>query len=250
MTPLDYLGIAGTGVFAGAVNTIAGAGSLLTFPVLVAAGLPPLAANVTNDIGVVPGNVAGVAALRTGLAGQRRLLRVVVPITAAGSLAGAVLLILAPARAFEAAAPALLLAASVLTAVQPRLARIARRAGRERNGWLRAAVCAIAVYGGYFGTGIGVLFIAVLGLFLAEDLSRLNAVKTLLQLLSNGVAGVLFVFVAPVRWPVALILALGTTAGGPAGAWLARFISASRLRQVICVTGMAASGYLFWQRFC
>lgn len=245
---MEYLEILGSGVVAGAVNTLAGAGALLTFPVLVAVGLPPLAANVTNDIGVVPGNVAGVIALRAGLAGQRRLLRVTVPLTVAGSIAGAVLLLMAPARVFEIAAPVLLLAASVLTAVQPKLARLTRRADRERHGWLRATVAAIAVYGGYFGTGIGVLFVAVLGLFVKEDLGRLGAVKTLLQLLSNGVAGLLFVFVAPVHWPAALILALGTTIGGPVGARLARHISARRLRQVICVIGVAASGYLFWQQ--
>jgi uncharacterized membrane protein YfcA len=249
VTPLDLLELAGTGVVAGTVNTIAGAGSLLTFPVLIAVGLSPVAANVTNDIGVVPGNLTGTAALRAGLAGQRRLLRVIVPLTLAGSLAGAVLLILAPARAFEAAAPGLLLAASVLTAAQPRLARLAQRAGRERSGWLRVSVSAIALYGGYFGTGIGVLFIAVLGLFLNQDLSRLNAVKTLLQLLANAAAGVLFVFIAPVNWAAVLMLALGSTIGGPLGARLARFISARRLRQVICVAGIAASGYLFWQQF-
>lgn len=248
MVPLQYLEVLGTGVAAGAVNTIAGAGSLLTFPVLIAVGLPPLAANVTNDIGVIPGNAAGVAALRSGLGGQRRLLSVTVPLTVAGSLIGAILLIMAPARAFEIAAPALLLTASVLTALQPKLARLTHRANGEQQGWLRAAVTAIAVYGGYFGTGIGVLFIAVLGLFVREDIGRLNAVKTLLQLLSNGVAGVLFIFVEPVRWPAVLILAVGTTIGGPLGARLAGRISARTLRQVICVVGIAASGYLFWQQ--
>jgi hypothetical protein len=249
VNPLQYLEVLGTGVVAGAVNTMAGAGSLLTFPVLVAVGLPPLAANITNDIGVVPGNLAGTVALRAGLKDSGHLLKITVPLTVAGSIAGAALLLLAPARAFEIAAPVLLLAASILTALQPKLVRLTQRAGRERRGWLRATITAIAVYGGYFGTGIGVLFIAVLGLFVREDLSRLNALKTLLQLLANGVAGVLFVIVAHVYWPVTVVLALGTTIGGPLGARLARHISARTLRQVICVAGVAASGYLFWQRF-
>jgi uncharacterized protein len=249
MTPLDLLAVAGAGLVAGAVNTIAGAGSLLSFPVLVAVGLSPLAANVTNDIGIVPGNASGVLSLRRDLVGQRPLLRTIVPLAAAGSLLGGGLLLIAPARVFQLAAPILLLLGSLVTAAQPRLTRITSRAEHSQQTWLRASVAGVAIYGGYFGTGIGVLFVAVLGLFVKDSLRRLNATKTLLQLIANGIAGILFAFVAPVHWPAAAALAVSSSLGAPVGGRLARYIPANRLRQVICVIGAGASGYLFWKQF-
>lgn len=250
MTALDLLAVGGLGVVAGAVNTIAGAGSLLTFPVLVGLGLSPVAANVTNDVGIVPGGAAGVLSLRRDLVGQRPLLRTILPITVAGSLAGGILLLVAPARVFEVAAPVLLLLASVVTALQPKLVELTSRVDEQNHrGWLRAVVGGVALYGGYFGTGIGVLFIAVLGLFVKDSLRRLNATKTLLQLLSNGIAGILFVFVAPVHWVAAAVLAVGGTIGAPVGGRLARHVPAGTLRLVVCVVGVLASGYLFWQQF-
>jgi uncharacterized membrane protein YfcA len=247
VTPLDYLAVAGAGLVAGAVNTLAGAGSLLSFPVLVAVGLSPLAANVTNDIGIVPGNASGVISLRGDLAGQVPLLRTLLPLTAAGSLAGGTLLLVAPAHVFEVAAPVLLLLASLLTAAQPRLATWTQRSGKPHAGWMRATIAAVAVYGGYFGTGIGVLFVAVLGLFLHESIRQLNSVKTLLQLVSNGVAGIVFAFVAPVHWTAALVLAVSSSIGAPVGGRLSRVIPAAGLRAVITVVGVGASGYLFWR---
>jgi uncharacterized membrane protein YfcA len=228
VTPLDYLAVAGAGLVAGAVNTLAGAGSLLSFPVLVAVGLSPLAANVTNDIGIVPGNASGVVSLRGDLTGQGPLLRTLLPLTAGGSLTGGTLLLVAPAHVFEVAAPVLL-------------------SGRPHAGWMRATIAAVAVYGGYFGTGIGVLFVAVLGLFLHESIRQLNSVKTLLQLVSNGVAGILFAFVAPVHWTAALVLAVSSSIGAPVGGRLSRVIPAAGLRAVITVVGVGASGYLFWR---
>ncbi len=244
MTPADFAAVAAAGVAAGAVNTIAGAGSLITFPVLIAVGLSPLSANVTNDIGVFPGNVSGAVAFREELRGQRQRLRQLLPIAALGAITGAVLLLAFPARAFEVVAPALLLLASGITAAQPMLARWAQSAHGQRHGPLRLAILAIAVYGGYFGTGIGVLFFAVLGVFVDDSAKRLNATKQMLQLVTNGIAGVLFAFVAPVRWSAVLILAVSTAIGGPIGARLSRHISAAALRTVVSLVGASAAVYL------
>jgi uncharacterized protein len=241
LTPLDLVAIAVAGVAAGAVNTIAGAGSLLTFPLLIALGLPPLSANVTNDLGVIPGNVSGAVALREELVGQTPRLRSLLPIAGVGSLVGAVLLLSFPARTFEQVAPFLLLVASAVTAAQPALARLAQRSTRPRHHPLRLVITAIAVYGGYFGTGIGILFFAALGVFVDDTAARLNATKQMLALVSNGVAGVLFAFIAPVHWGVALVLAVSTAAGGPIGARLSRRISATALRTVICAIGAVAA---------
>ena len=241
MTPLDLVALAVAGVAAGAVNTIAGAGSLLTFPLMIALGLSPLSANVTNDIGVLSGNVSGAIGFRHELSGQSARLRSLLPIAAVGSLIGAVLLLSFPARTFEQVAPFLLLVASVVTAAQPALARMAQRSTRPRHHPLRVVIAAIAVYGGYFGTGIGVLFFAALGVFVDDVATRLNATKQTLQLVSNGVAGVLFAFVAPVHWGVALVLAISTAVGGPIGARLSRRISAAALRALICTVGVVAA---------
>ncbi|HVN50191.1 MAG TPA: sulfite exporter TauE/SafE family protein [Acidimicrobiales bacterium] len=244
MTPLGFLALAAAGVAAGAVNTIAGAGSLLTFPLMIALGLSPLSANVTNDLGVLPGNVSGAVGFRHELSGQAPRLRALLPIAGVGSLIGAVLLLSFPARTFEQVAPFLLLVASLVTAAQPALARLAQQSRRPRHHPLRLVVAAIAVYGGYFGTGIGILFFAALGVFVDDTASRLNATKQTLQLVSNGVAGVLFAFVAPVHWAFALVLAVSTAVGGPLGARLSRRISATALRAVICTVGVAAAAVL------
>ena len=241
MTSLDLVALAVAGLAAGAINTVAGAGSLLTFPVLIAVGVPPLAANVTNDIGVIPGNVSGAVGFRRELVGQRPRLVQLLPIAAVASLVGAVLLLSFPAHTFEVVAPFLLLLASAVTAAQPALARWVQRSTRPRHHPLRLVIGAIAVYGGYFGTGIGVLFFAALGVFIDDVATRLNATKQLLQLVTNGVAGILFAFVAPVHWAAAIVLAVSSGLGGPIGARLSRRISEQALRAVICTVGVVAA---------
>jgi uncharacterized protein len=239
----ELIAIAFAGVLAGAVNTIAGAGSLLSYPLMVAFGIPPLAANVTNDLGVVPGNITGAYAMRERLRGQRALLRRLVPRAIVGSLIGAALLLLIAGGAFGWVAPPLLLCASVMTLAQPALIRWSQGiAGGRRI--FHATINLVAVYGGYFGTGIGLLFMAVLGMFVDEDTRDLNAAKTLLQLLANGVAGIVFAFVADVRWPVAAAMAIGSLAGGRLGGTLADRISADGLRTVVGVIGIGAAIWL------
>jgi uncharacterized membrane protein YfcA len=241
MTAFDLAALVVAGVAAGAINTIAGAGSLITFPLLVAIGIPPLAANVTNDIGVLPGNISGAVGFRRELVGQGPRLRMLLPIAAVGSILGAILLLSFPAHTFEVVAPFLLLVASGVTAAQPALARWVERSTRPRHHPLRVVTAAIAIYGGYFGTGIGVLYFAALGVFIDDLATRLNATKQTLQLVTNGVAGIIFAFVAPVHWVAAAVLAVSSAAGGPIGARLSRRISERALRTVICTVGVVAA---------
>ncbi len=245
ITPLDDVAVAGAGLVAGAVNAVAGAGSLLTFPVLVAVGLSPLSANVTNCIGVVPGNLAATYGFRAQLAGQRRRLLGYVAPGAVGSIIGGALLLALPSHSFALVAPALVALASILTLAQPALARRLDRAQARRNAMgLAGGILLVSVYGGYFGSGIGVLFLAVLGIFVVDTLPRLNGAKTVLQALANGVAGILFAFLGPVRWWLVLILAVSSAAGGPLGARLSLLIPARVLRPVIGVIGLGAAVYL------
>ena len=242
VTALDDVAVAAAGLFAGAVNAIAGAGSLLTFPVLVGVGLSPLAANVTNSIGVVPGNLSGTWGFRKELEGQgARLLRFALP-GVAGSLVGGVLLLVLPSHSFALVAPVLVGLASVLTLAQPVISRkVSQTPSRRNTTALTVGIFAVSVYGGYFGSGIGVLFIAVLGIFVADRLARLNAAKTVLQALANGVAGVLFAFLAPVHWWLVLILSVSSAAGGPVGARMSSRIPAPALRLTIGVLGLASA---------
>lgn len=243
----ELICIAVGGVAAGAVNTVAGAGSLLTYPVLVGFGLAPVAANVTNDLGVLAGNATGLVGLRHHFRGQRELLNRLVPRAAIGSLVGAALLLLAPAAAFAWAAPPLLLLASLVTLTQP---AVIRWTSRLRGGHhvFHLTIDLVAVYGGYFGTGIGLLFMATLGLFIEDTPHRLNAVKTLLQLLANGVAGVIFAFAAQVHWDVAAAMALGALGGGRVGVLIAGRVRAPTLRAVVAVVGVGAAAWLFADR--
>jgi uncharacterized membrane protein YfcA len=238
---LQYLAIAGAGLAAGIVNTIAGAGSLLTYPVLVAVGLSPLSANVTNDLGVLPGNVTGAIGFSAEVRDQRTLLRQLVPIGAAGALLGGILLLAFPARSFELAAPVFILLASIITALQPRIAARVSRSGQSRHRPMLVAIVAISIYGGYFGTGIGVLFFAALGVFRPESARHLNATKQILQLISNGVAGLLFAVTGPVHWWVAVVMGVANAVGGPIGARLSKVIPADGLRIVVSCVGSAAA---------
>lgn len=232
------------GLAAGTINTVVGSGTLVTFPVLLAVGYPPVLANVTNTVGLVAGSASGVVGYRAELAGQRaRLLRLGTA-SATGALAGAVALLTAPAQVFRTVVPVLIALSCVLVVGQPWLA--ARLRARQVTGHphggpvLYVAVLLAGVYGGYFGAAQGVLLIAVLGLLLDEGLQRVNAAKNVLALLVNLVAAVLFVAVTDVAWQAAGLLAAGAVVGGQLGAALGRRIPGPVLRVVVVVVGVVA----------
>lgn len=251
VTGLDLVGVAAVGVVAGAVNAIAGAGSLVTFPLLVALGQSPFSANVTNCIGVVPGNVTATVRFKEELVGVGGTMRYVVPWAVVGSLAGGIALLAVPGGSFAVVAPVLVGLGSLLTLAQPAIARRIRPhdgSGRYPLAF-GLAVLATATYGGYFGTGIGVLFVAILGTFLRARVNRLTAMKTVLQGLSNGVAGLLFAVVAPVNWIVVVVLGLATGAGGPVGARIATRVPAGPLRMAIALFGLVSAVVLGLRAF-
>ena len=236
------------GVLSGMVNALAGGGSLLLFPALLAVGLPPLAANVTNSVAQCPGYVGFALGSRRELRGQRGRVLSTMGVAVIGSLAGSVLLLVLPATVFNAVIPALVAVASLLLGVQPWLARwIGEPESRapDRYAVLLPAVFVGAVYGGYFGGALGVLLIAVLALTVHDDLRRLNAVKGVLSLIISVVSVPVFAFGAPVDWLAVALLAPATLVGGFIGAKLAGRLPASALRVAVVVVGLAVSIYLF-----
>lgn len=244
MDPLEALAIVVAGIGAGAINTVVGSGTLITFPVLIALGYAPLLANVSNNVGLVPGSVSGAIGYRRELRGQRSRAVRLGACSIIGGLAGAVLLLALPASAFDAIVPALIGLAVALVVLQPRLTRALaarrRHADEERRPSLLAAVAATGVYGGYFGAAQGVLLMAVLGIGVADSLQRHTATKNVLALLVNAVAAVVFIAVADVDWTVAGLIALGSIVGGQVGATVGRRLSPTLLRAVIATVGIAA----------
>lgn len=240
VTPLEIAAIVAAGMAAGTINTIVGSGSLITFPTLLALGYAPVVANVTNTVGLVPGSLSGAIGYRRELSGQRmRAIRLGIAATL-GGLTGAVLLLVLPATAFQRVVPYLILGAVVLIALQPRLSRAmaTRRANGERHALpLMVTIYLTGIYGGYFGAAQGVILIALLGIFVADDLQRLNGLKNAMTVLINGVAALLFILIAPVVWPVALLLAVGSIVGGQIGSLLGRRLPPLLLRIVIMVVG-------------
>lgn len=244
MTIVEAVVIVAAGMAAGTINTIVGSGSLITFPTLLAFGYPPVVANVSNTLGLVPGSLSGMVGYRRELVGQRdRIIRYGL-VAAAGGLTGGLLLLVAPESAFEAVVPFLILIACVLMAFQPRLARFmaARRgieAGHPRA--LSLAVYLTGIYGGYFGAAQGVILMALLAIFLTDDLQRLNGLKNWLAAVVNGVAAILFVLVAPVDFGVAGLLAVGSIVGGQVGATIGRRLPAPVLRAAVVGVGLVVA---------
>jgi uncharacterized protein len=240
----EIVAIAVAGLAAGAINTLVGSGTLITFPVLLAFGYAPVTANVSNTIGLVPGSVSGAIGYRRELAGQRgRVLRLGV-MSLAGGITGAVLLLVLPASAFKAIVPVFIAIALVLTVLQPRLTRWLsdRRIDLERRGsvLVSLAVYVTGVYGGYFGAAQGILLLGILGVALTQDLQRTNALKNVLAGLVNGVAGLYFVFAAHVDWGPAAIIAATAIVGAQLGARYGRRLPPEALRAVIVVVGVFA----------
>ncbi|MBJ7455427.1 MAG: sulfite exporter TauE/SafE family protein, partial [Thermoleophilia bacterium] len=230
---IDLLLLLLTGVLAGAVNAVAGGGSLLSFPVLIATGLPPLTANVTNTVAQMPGYLSIVEGYRPDLRGQGPRIRALIAPTLIGALAGVGLLALGGDETFEVVVPWLILGACALLAVQPRLAARLRARTEERTGLsapLVLAVAAGAAYASYFGAAAGVLLLAILAAGISDRLQRLNALNRFLVLIANAIAVPALILVAPVDWASVAVLAPATLVGGAIGARLARRLPDNVLR--------------------
>jgi uncharacterized membrane protein YfcA len=244
MSPLDALAIFGAGLAAGTINVIVGSGSLITFPTLLALGYPPVLANVSNNVGLVPGNVSATVAYRAELTGQRRRLAQLGSASLLGGLLGATLLLALPGSVFKAAVPGLIALAAVLMALQPRLsAGLDRRGDRPvGGGWaLRLGVFFTGVYGGYFGAAQGVILIALLAIFIDDDLQRLNGTKNALALTVNAVAGLVFVASTHIAWSVAGLIAAGSIIGGQGGGRFGRRLPAPALRWCVVIVGLGVA---------
>jgi uncharacterized membrane protein YfcA len=247
MSVTDFLIILLAGMGAGTINTVVGSGSLITFPTLVALGYPPLLANVSNNIGLVPGGVSGVHGYRRELVGQRTRLRRLVPASILGGLTGATLLLVLPSSLFDKVVIVLICTALVLVVAQPTLSRrlAARRAARPHTHHdatlgVQVLVALAGVYGGYFGAAQGIILISILGIMIDDHLQRLNGCKNVLAGSVNAVAAIVFILVTDVDWKVVAAIAVGSTIGGQIGARYGRRLNPVALRAVIVVVGLTA----------
>lgn len=235
---------------AGAVNAVAGGGSLISFPALVAAGIPTLNANVTNQIALLPGYLGGSVAYREELRDQRGRIRALLATTIAGTITGALLLVISSKALFDVLAPILVLLAVLLLAAKPALSRVAERRARgasraQPRAGLHAANFAACVYGGYFGAGLGIMLLAILAVGLEDSMQRLNALKGLLSLVVSAVAAIFFALFGPVRWEAAAVMAVAAFLGGHSGVRVARRIPDEALRRGVVVLGLAVTVWLF-----
>ncbi len=249
MSWTDLLLLFLAGGAAGLINTVVGTGTLITFPTLLALGVPPLLANVSNSIGLAPGSLSGALASRQELVGQgRRILRYGLA-SLIGAVIGALLLLRLPAAAFDAIVPVLIGIGCVLVIIGPWLSRtIAVRRARLGRGegpadgppWLFPVIVGTGAYGGYFGAAQGVLVIAVMGVALTESITRINGLKNVLTAIANAVAGVVFVLISHVDWTIVGVLAVGSVLGAQVGARVGRRIPPLVYRVVIVTVGVAA----------
>jgi uncharacterized membrane protein YfcA len=249
VTWLDLLALLGAGGLAGLINTVVGSGTLITFPTLLALGVPPVIANISNTVGLTPGSLSGALATRGELSGERRRVLGLGAASLLGGIVGALLLLWLPSAAFDAIVPILIGIGCVLVILQPitskRLAIRRARLGADAatiHGpillWL--AVALVGVYGGYFGAAQGVLLIAILGIALAEPLLKVNAIKNVLALIANAIASVVFVIVSDVNWPAAISIAAGSVLGAQVGGRVGRKLPPTIYRVIIVAVGIAA----------
>jgi uncharacterized membrane protein YfcA len=251
LTGADYLFIALASVGAGFVNAVAGGGTLITFPVLTAVGVPAVPANVTNTVALCPGFFGAAVAQRAALRDQTRRLWITIPVGVAGGIVGGMLLLATDEETFRGIIPVLLLVAALLLAAQDHLrAWLVRWKWHHVSGRMSDARVALplffgAVYGGYFGAGLGVMMLAMFGLLLDDSLTRLNALKTVVALVINVAAAIFFMFSDEVVWPVAAVMAAGALVGGAAGGRLASRIRPETLRWVVVSIGLVAAVIYF-----
>jgi len=241
----EYILAAIVAAFAGAVNAIAGGGTLISFPVLTALGVPAVAANITNTVALSPGYLGATYAQLKDLKSQRSRLLWFIPAAVIGGIAGGLLLLLTGEKAFRELVPYLILLASFLLAVQDPLRKWLISKSNSEHGISETAgvvpVLFAAVYGGYFGAGLSVIVLAVLGLTLSDNLTRLNALKQFIAFCVNISAAIFFVFSGYVLWYTALVMALGALVGGIIGGRFAGSISPSVLRIVVVTIGIVVS---------
>jgi uncharacterized membrane protein YfcA len=251
LEPAQLLLLAAAALLAGAVNAVAGGGSLLSFPALLAVGYPAITANVTNSVALTPGYFGGTLGYRRELAGQRRRILALGATSATGAVVGAFLLLVSSPELFEAIVPFLIFLACGLLALQPRLARLvrARRAVAVDQASaletpdrhtvpLFATQFLAAMYGAYFGAGVGIMMLAILGIFLTDSLQRLNALKGLLSFLISVVAAVWFALFAEVGWVAVAVMAVASLLGGQLGVVLARRLDDQVLRWLVVAFGV------------
>jgi uncharacterized membrane protein YfcA len=244
----------GAATFAGGmVNAIAGGGSLLTFPALLATGMPAVQASLTNTVAMCPGYFGATIAQRQLLVGQRRAVTWILPASAIGGVAGALLLLVSGESAFDVVVPFLLVFAALLLGVQPKLRdMLAARTGRGGShaaAWAALPVGLAAVYGGYFGAAMGVIVLAALAVVLDSDLVRVNALKQAVSLVVNVAAAIVFVAVGDVDWLAAGVMAGGSLVGGLLGGAIASRVPPALLRAVVIVFALAVAGYYFSRLF-
>ncbi len=247
MSELDYILTALAAVAAGAINAIAGGGTLITFPTLLTLGISPITANVTNTVALCPGFVGGILGQLKDLRGQRRRFLVFLGVSAVGGVAGSTLLLRTGERAFMAIVPFLILTASCLLAIQG-LVRIwllrrsfSKKAGSGSETWAVVLIGLAAIYGGYFGVAMSVVVLCLLGFLINDNLTRLNAIKQVVAFGANGAAAVLFIFSGKVIWTIALVMAAGALIGGLLGGRLAGHIKPDTLRWTVVSLGIVLS---------
>jgi uncharacterized membrane protein YfcA len=232
------------GIAAGLFNGVAGGGTLLSFPVLLALGLPALTANVTNSVGVLPSYVGGIAGFRTQLSDRRHLLRALAPVSVLGALAGTALLLGGTPAQFRAVVPWLIGLATLAFALQPVIIRAVAHVPHDhptRRALLHAGTFVVAVYGGYFGAGLGIMLLAVWGLSLPDDLSTLSGLRNAASILINAVAAAVFVARGHLVWGFVACLWLGTLLGGFAGTALVIRLRPGWFRVIVVVIGAATT---------
>ncbi|HQF71914.1 MAG TPA: sulfite exporter TauE/SafE family protein [Promineifilum sp.] len=268
LEPLEYLAVALAAVAAGAINALAGGGTLITFPALTAMGIPAVSANVTNTVALLPGYLGATFAQKEEVLSQRRRLWLLLP-AALGGLVGGLLLLRTDEKLFRQLVPFLILLASLLLAIQEPLRRrlVGKRqpsggAGEQGSrgapegtpaslpprppallgeAWAALPVFLAAIYGGYFGAGLSVIVLAVLALVIDDSLTRLNGLKQVVGFVTNLTAALFFVFSGRVIWPVAAVMAVGALIGGALGGRLAGRIQPASLRRIVVVIGVVVS---------
>jgi uncharacterized membrane protein YfcA len=232
------------GMAAGAVNAIAGSGSLITFPTLLAVGYPAVTANVSNNIGLVPGSISGALAYRDELEGQAGRARRIAIGSSLGSITGALLLLTLPSKVFDNVVPVLVIGAALLMLFQPsisaRVAAARAQRGKPHSELTPTIVCFFAgIYGGYFGAAQGIILLATLGVLLPDALARTNALKNVLALTVNTVAAAIFLFSGHVAWEVVALIAAGSVVGARLGAMVGKRVPVRLLRGFIVVLGLS-----------